>query len=277
MSTFVLVHGMSHGGWAWRLLTARLERGGHRVIAIDLPGHGRRAHERARASVGAYAAAVADAMMLAGAHDAIVVGHSMGGIVIPKVAELVPARVRHLVFLAAVVLPSGVSLLETHLTPAARAVFRGLARAGSGAVQYSASMEWARWMNDIPRGDPRVVETLALLTPQPLAPCAERVDYQRFFAMRVPCTYVRCLRDAAVPPERAADRHGLRARPHAVGSGRAREDPGVGMSAPSDTSGLGPASRAGARSSTERAERHERAGPASRAGARSSPWPMTPS
>ena len=204
MSTFVLVHGMSHGGWAWRLLTARLERGGHRVIALDLPGHGRRAHERARASVGAYAAAVADAMMLAGAHDAIVVGHSMGGIVIPKVAELVPARVRHLVFLAAVVLPSGVSLLETHLTPAARAVFRGLARAGSGAVQYSASMEWARWMNDIPRGDPRVVETLALLTPQPLAPCAERVDYQRFFAMRVLCTYVRCLRDAAVPPERAA-------------------------------------------------------------------------
>ena len=37
------------------------------------------------------------------------------------------------------------------------------------------------------------------------APCAERVDYQRFFAMRVPCTYVRCLRDAAVPPERAAE------------------------------------------------------------------------
>jgi pimeloyl-ACP methyl ester carboxylesterase len=35
------------------LLTKRLERAGHRVLAVDLPGHGRRAHERARASVGA--------------------------------------------------------------------------------------------------------------------------------------------------------------------------------------------------------------------------------
>jgi pimeloyl-ACP methyl ester carboxylesterase len=204
MSTFVLVHGMSHGAWAWRLLTERLERAGHRVLVVDLPGHGRRAHERARASVGVYAAAVADTMMLAGAHDTIVVGHSMGGVVVPKVAELVPARVRHLVFLAAVVLPNGGSLLDTHLTPAAGAVFRGLARAGGGAVQYSAAMEWARWMNDLPPGDPRVVETLVQLTPQPFAPCAERVDYQRFFAMRMPCTYIRCLRDTAVPPARAA-------------------------------------------------------------------------
>jgi len=195
---------MSHGAWAWGSLTARLERAGHRVIAVDLPGHGRRAHERARASVDSYAAAVADAMMLAGVHDALVVGHSMGGMVIPKVAELVPARVRHLVFLAAVVLPSGASLLEAHLTPAGGTMFRGLARAGGGAVQYAASMEWARWMNDMLPGDPRVVDTLVQLTPQPFAPCAERVDYRRFFAMRVPCTYIRCLRDAAVTPDRAA-------------------------------------------------------------------------
>src|SRR2546421_5924411 len=143
MTTFVLVHGMSHGGWAWASLAARLERDGHRIIAIDLPGHGRRAHERGRVTVDRYAAAVADAMMLDGAHDAVVVGHSMGGVVIPKVAELVPARVRHLVFLAAVVLPSGGSLLETQMTPATPALFRGLARSGGGAVQYPAAIEWA--------------------------------------------------------------------------------------------------------------------------------------
>src|SRR5438034_7925638 len=184
MSTFVLVHGMSHGGWAWRLLTARLERAGHRVIALDLPGHGRRAHERARASIGGYAAAVADAMMLRGAHDAVVVGHSMGGIVIPKVAERVPARVRHLVFLAAVVLPSGGSLLETQMAPPSRAMLRGLARAGAGAVQYPASLEWARWMSDMPPGDARVVDAFGRLTPQPFTPWVERVDSRRFFAMR---------------------------------------------------------------------------------------------
>ena len=43
----VLVHGMSHGAWCWELLEPRLRRAGHRVLAVDLPGHGRRAHERA--------------------------------------------------------------------------------------------------------------------------------------------------------------------------------------------------------------------------------------
>ena len=195
---------MSHGAFAWALLRRRLEADGHRVIAVDLPGHGRRAHERRRATVDGYAAAVADAMMLEGAHDAIVVGHSMGGVVIPKVAERVPARVRHLVFLAAVVLPSGASLLDAHMAGPSRALLTGLARSGGGVVQYSAAIEWARWMQDMPPGDPRVVETLAQLTPQPFAPWAERIDYSRFYAMRVPCTYIRCLKDQAVTPARAA-------------------------------------------------------------------------
>ncbi|OGK99062.1 MAG: hypothetical protein A3J45_10825 [Candidatus Rokubacteria bacterium RIFCSPHIGHO2_02_FULL_69_13] len=33
----------------------------------------------------------------------------------------------------------------------------------------------------------------------------ERVDMKRFYAMSVPRTYIRCLRDAAVPPDRAAE------------------------------------------------------------------------
>jgi pimeloyl-ACP methyl ester carboxylesterase len=202
---FLLVHGMSHGGWAWDALTRRLEQGGHRVVAPDLPGHGRRAAERGRASVATYARAAADAAIQAGFSRAIVVGHSMGGVVIPKVAELIPARVAHLVFVAAVVLPDGGSLLGTHLPPAAGAVLRGLGRAGGGAVQYAALLEWSRWFNDLPLGDPRVTGALVRLTPQPLRPWTERVDMRRFYAMRVPATYVRCLGDTAVPPGRAAE------------------------------------------------------------------------
>src|SRR5262245_22785912 len=126
----VLVHGMSHGGWCWERLEPLLRRAGHRVLSVDLPGHGRRAHERAKASVLAYARSVAADMALAGVHDAILVGHSMGGVVIPKVAELVPARVGHLVFLAAVVLPDGGSMLEAQMSLPGRDMVAGLARAG---------------------------------------------------------------------------------------------------------------------------------------------------
>jgi hypothetical protein len=108
------------------------------------------------------------------------------------------------VFVAAVVLPEGGSLLASHLPPAAGALLRGLAAAGGGAVQYPAAMEWSRWYGDLPAGDARVTDTLARLTPQPLAPWTERVSMRRFHALRVPATYVRCLRDVAVPPARAA-------------------------------------------------------------------------
>jgi pimeloyl-ACP methyl ester carboxylesterase len=201
---YVLVHGMSHGGWAWEALVRRLERDGHRAIAPDLPGHGRRAHERGRASVDGYARAVADAMMQAGIARGIVVGHSMGGVVIPKVAELVPTRVAHLVLLAAVVLRDGESLLGAQIPSPSRPLLEGLARSGGGVAQYPAAMEWARWLNDLPAGDARVVDALTRMTPQPLRPWTERVDMRRFYAMDVPRTYVRCLRDNAVTPARAA-------------------------------------------------------------------------
>jgi pimeloyl-ACP methyl ester carboxylesterase len=204
MTEFVLVHGMSHGAWAWDAVTPLLERRGHRVVAVELPGHGRRAHERARASVDGYAQAVSDAMTMAGITRAVLVGHSMGGMVIQRTAEIASARIAHLVFLAAVVMPRGGSLLHSHLPPASRALFQGLAASGGGVVQYPAVMEHARWFNDMPPGDPRVTATLARLTPQPLRPWTERLDLAQFWASRVPRSYIRCLQDAAVTPLAAA-------------------------------------------------------------------------
>jgi len=203
---YVLVHGAAHGAWCWEDVAKRLVAKGHRVIALDLPGHGRRAPEARQASVGAYARAVADTMALEGVSRGVVVGHSLGGIVIPKVAELVPRRVAHLVFLAAIVLPHGGSVMEVHMPPAARPALRGMAAGGGGrSILYPASVAWERWMGDLPPGHPAVVRAHASLTPQPLRPLAEPVDLQVFYAMQVPRTYIRCLHDAAVPPAKAAE------------------------------------------------------------------------
>ena len=85
---FLLVHGACHGAWCWDEVAERLRARGHRVAAVDLPGHGRRAAEMRRASVASYAAAVADALAAEGMSHAVVVGHSMGGLVIPKAADM---------------------------------------------------------------------------------------------------------------------------------------------------------------------------------------------
>lgn len=201
---YVLVHGAGHGAWCWEAVAQRLNNKGHRVVSLDLPGHGRRASEYAKASVMTYARAVVDMMALNGISRALVVGHSMSGIVIPKVTELAAERVGHLVFLAAVVVPDRGNLADTHFTSWAKSAIRGLVQAsGHGTYLYPAEAAWSRWMNDLPRHDPVVQAALRRLTPQPLRPLTERIDLKRFYAMSVPRTYIRCLKDVAVPPESA--------------------------------------------------------------------------
>jgi pimeloyl-ACP methyl ester carboxylesterase len=203
---YVLVHGACHGAWCWDEVAALLRAKGHRVVTLDLPGHGRRAAEVASAGVEAYGRAVANAMALEGISRGIVVGHSMGGLVIPKAAELAPARIAHLVFLAAVVVPDGGSLARTLMTSAGRAMMAGNAASrGNGTFLYPAEMAWARWMGDMPRSDPRVSRAISLLTPQALRPFVERANLGVFYGMRVPRTYIRCLQDMAVVPARAAE------------------------------------------------------------------------
>ena len=200
---FVLVHGACHGAWCWEAVGERLVARGHRAVAMDLPGHGRRASEYAKASVVNYARAVVDAMALGGISRGIVVGHSIGGTVIAKVAELAPERVVHLAFMSAVVVPDGGSLLETHFTPAMWAMTRGMAQAhGNGTYRYPAELILSRWLYDMPRSHPAVQTALARFTPQPLRPWIDRLDLKRFYAMQVPRTYIRCLKDVAVPPDR---------------------------------------------------------------------------
>jgi pimeloyl-ACP methyl ester carboxylesterase len=97
-ATFALVHGAWGTGRSWDAVRAELEARGHRVVAPDLPC------EDVEAGVEEYAAAVAEA--LGGTDDAVVVGHSLGGLTIP----LVPAR--KLVFVAAYVPRPGHTLLD---------------------------------------------------------------------------------------------------------------------------------------------------------------------
>ena len=202
---FVLVHGAMHGAWCWEDVAARLTAKGHRVVVPELPGHGRRAAEVGHAGALAYGRAVADAMAQAGVSRAVLVGHSMGGLVIAKTAELCPQRIAHLVFLAAVVPADGSSIALANMSaPARAALLAQVIGRGDGMFRHPAETAWARWMGDLPRHDPRVARALSLLTPQAARPFFERVDLRRFDTLAIPRTYIRCRRDAAVVPERAA-------------------------------------------------------------------------
>ncbi|PEI83511.1 alpha/beta fold hydrolase [Bacillus toyonensis] len=109
MSTYVLVHGAWQGEWAWELVKPQLEALGHTVITLDLPGSGKDTTPSQNITLDSYVDAVT-ATINQQTEKVIVVGHSMGGIVITQTAELIPNKIDKLVYLCAFLPQSGESL-----------------------------------------------------------------------------------------------------------------------------------------------------------------------
>jgi pimeloyl-ACP methyl ester carboxylesterase len=89
MSTFVLIHGAGDVGWYWHLVEAELRRGGHEVVAPDLPC------DDDAAGLPEYADAVVEA--IGDRTDLVVVAQSAGGFTAPLVCGRVPVKLLVLV------------------------------------------------------------------------------------------------------------------------------------------------------------------------------------
>ncbi len=110
-TTYVMVHSAWLGGWAWYTVASLLEKQGHRVIAPDLPGHGKDKTPPAKVTLESYVKTVTDVLDSQG-NPVVLVGHSLGGIVISQAAENRPDKVKSLVYLWAFLLPSGGSFMK---------------------------------------------------------------------------------------------------------------------------------------------------------------------
>ncbi len=104
MTTFVLIPGMCHGGWCFRELSEGLRHHGHRAVALTLTGLAERAHLLDGAvNLDTHIRDVTGVLEAEDVRDAVLVGHSYGGMVITGVADRLPGRVAGLVYLDAVV------------------------------------------------------------------------------------------------------------------------------------------------------------------------------
>lgn len=107
-ATYVLVHGSWHDGRCWERLVPPLEKGGHRVLAPSLTGHGDKAHLLAE-DVGLETHTDDIAGLVTGEDltGVVLVGHSYAGMVVSAVANRIPERIGHLVYLDAMVPEDG--------------------------------------------------------------------------------------------------------------------------------------------------------------------------
>ena len=145
MTTFVLVHGAWHGAWCWERLIPELERHGHTAVAVDLP------MDDASATFEDYADVVLS--QWPSGSDIALVGHSLGGMVVPLVSARRDVRVG--VFLCSVVpnldgLPwddapaMGIDDYGTEKDPDGAIVFRSL-EAATHVLYQDCTPDDAEW------------------------------------------------------------------------------------------------------------------------------------
>ena len=200
MTRIVLVHGAFGGAWCWSRVVDPLERAGHTVEALDLPGGGDDRTPVEEITLEACAERVCD-VLGAKPEPALLVGHSMGGVVITQAASDRPDRVEQLAFVCAFMPANGQSLLDLTRLPEGEA----------DMIQANSTIE----------GDPPVVtlppeatvqavfnlcdeESIAWAMqrrrPQPLAPFTKPVAVDEAVLAAIPRSYVLTTHDQSIPP-----------------------------------------------------------------------------
>ena len=121
----VLIHGAGGSHLVWPRQLRRID--GWRVIALDLPGHGR-SDRPGYDSIAAYAEVVDHFLTALHIEQAIVAGHSMGGAIAQQLALTYPEKVAGLVLLntgaAMTVNPDLLEMAQTDLHKAAEMISR---------------------------------------------------------------------------------------------------------------------------------------------------------
>lgn len=190
--TFVLVHGAWHGGWCWSRVAQRLRAAGHLVFAPTLTGLGERRHLISPlVNLDTHVADVVNLLEAEELNDVVLVGHSYAGIVISGVADQAAARLRHLVYLDALLLENGRSIFSTFAPAVVEQRMKAIRETGGGVGAVAAFPPSAFGVKD--PGDAEWVARR--LTPQPVG------TYQQPLLLKAPLgngvakTYIDCTLD----------------------------------------------------------------------------------
>jgi pimeloyl-ACP methyl ester carboxylesterase len=132
-----------------------------------------------------------------GLENFVLLGHSFGGTVVQKAAEVLSDRIRRLVFWNAFVLEPGTSLAQ-QVPPLLQAMFDSLAEAsGDGTLMLPFPLFRDAFINDGDRDLARRVYNG--LYPENAGLFQEKLDFPRFFSLPLPKSYLYSRDDHSLP------------------------------------------------------------------------------
>ena len=194
---FVLVHGGEHGAWCWERLIPYLD---WPALAVDLPGRGDTPGDRIQLGIADFVASAAAQVADAGLGAVVLVAHSMAGLTAPGLAAALGGRVKHLVFVAAVVPRQGHSLVDEFpfpLGPFLGARFRRQIRRGRDQFLLPAWLARRKFCSDMTAEQTAFVMSQRCFdAPRMLLEQADRASMPSAVAR----TWVKLMDDRAVPP-----------------------------------------------------------------------------
>lgn len=198
MRTYVLVHGAFHGEWMWAKITPLLQEMGHRVITLDLPGHGEDQTAPSHVTLKDYTDRVCD-ILAAEPEPVILVGHSMGGLVITQAAEYYPDKIKTLVYLAAILPQNGESLLQINQNDKHALPLHVAVSEDQTYLQLDTTTIKENFYGDC--SDDDVLLAQEKLCRQPLAPFITPVHLTAERFGRLPRIYIETSKDKAISAE----------------------------------------------------------------------------
>jgi len=193
----LLVHGAWHGAWCYKPLLAELRARGREAVAIDLPGAGDDPADPAGVTFQDCAARVVEVARGMGG-PVLLVGHSMGGMVITLAAELAPECFSALVYIAAIVPGRGQGALMLTATDGTASPAKE-ALSADGRLLNAAPPEMARaaFYHDCP--EEYVADALPRLRPVPTGFLLTPVQLPRDRAAGLKRHYIECTEDRILP------------------------------------------------------------------------------
>jgi pimeloyl-ACP methyl ester carboxylesterase len=178
----VLVHGGMHGAWCWERVIPALAEQNIDAVAPDLPGHGQRTAEPATLT------SYRDAVLEVIEPGDILVGHSLGGVVVTVAADAAHEQIAGVVYLAALIPAEGLPMA---------AIAPDLTKFGEVSATHLTVTDPLKantvLFNDCAPEDQQWA--FQRLCPQSLEPVFAPVSAPRMWNGSIPRAYITCLAD----------------------------------------------------------------------------------
>ncbi len=197
---YLLVHGAWHPEAVWSRLKLGLEKSGHEVKTVQLPGLGTDCTPNSAITLQTHIDAVMNVLNTF-TEPVILVGHSYGGLLISEVGERAPQKIKQLVYIAAFMLADGESLFDIASQDVNSVAGRNLVIQGADAVIPPAACIDAFYnysqTNSNPDLDEYATMMVTLIKPHPVSTLVTPIHIGTNYAS-LPKLYIRCPNDRAI-------------------------------------------------------------------------------